>query len=355
MISDGQYLNVALKLALQRQGFCAPNPAVGAVVVKQDIILATGVHWATGHPHAEVDALKKIAPEQARGATLYVTLEPCCIWERTPPCTTLLIEYGIARVVYGMQDPNPKVAGKGIAMLQAAGIACECVRSLAIAGLYRSYVRWRQMQLPWVTAKLALSSDLKIAGVGGARVQMSSARLAVYTQQQRLRHDAILTTVRTVMQDDPQFNVRFIHATLTKPIYVLDTQLQFPVSARLCASAASLTLLHSDEVDVARREVWQSRGVKCVAIPMLGDELDWHAVLSYIAHNGYHRLWVEAGNRCFTSLATSGYLQQAILYIAPLILGQTAYSGIDAWAQTLGAQRLVWQAVGKELVAEATW
>jgi diaminohydroxyphosphoribosylaminopyrimidine deaminase/5-amino-6-(5-phosphoribosylamino)uracil reductase len=147
------YLKQALQLAEIRRGFCAPNPSVGAVVVKNNKVISTGFHFASGAPHAEVDALNKCGDE-ARGATIYVTLEPCCHWGKTPPCTQLLIDRGIKTVIYGLSDPNPLVAGKGHANLEAANISCEQYTVPEISAFYASYYYWHKTGLPWVTAKI---------------------------------------------------------------------------------------------------------------------------------------------------------------------------------------------------------
>src|SRR3990167_7826390 len=201
------YLNEALVLAKKRRGFCAPNPSVGAVIVKNRKMIGSANHWAAGYFHAERQALMEIG-KKAKGASLYVTLEPCCHWGKTPPCTDIIIHSGIKKVFYAARDPNPIISGKGIQILKSAGILCEQIKLPAIDLFYQSYYYWTQHHLPWVTAKLAMSLDGKIAGPQGEPVSLTGAQLNTFTHQSRRESDAILTTVNTIIHDDPQMNVR---------------------------------------------------------------------------------------------------------------------------------------------------
>ncbi len=188
-ISD-QYIKKTLTLAEQRRGFCAPNPAVGAVVVKNEKIIGSGAHQQCGEPHAEVLALQA-AGEAARGATLYVSLEPCCHWGRTPPCSELIIQSGISAVYYAYRDPNPAVAGQGAEKLRAAGIDCHYVAMPEADDFYASYYYWTEHHRPRVTAKIALSLDSKIAGVNGQPLTITGVPLQQYTHHGRQHSDAL--------------------------------------------------------------------------------------------------------------------------------------------------------------------
>ncbi|MGB6976420.1 MAG: bifunctional diaminohydroxyphosphoribosylaminopyrimidine deaminase/5-amino-6-(5-phosphoribosylamino)uracil reductase RibD, partial [Gammaproteobacteria bacterium] len=244
MQQPSHYLLEALELAELRRGFCAPNPAVGAVVVKQGRVLATGYHKASGQPHAEAEALGSLGDE-ARGATLYVTLEPCChLGKKTPPCTELLIARGIREVYYGFTDPNPQVAGLGAQALQAAGIPCKHVPLASIDEFYQSYAHWWQTRQPWLTAKLALSLDGKIAGAKGKRMNITGAELQQYTHTLRHQADALLTTARTILNDDPQMNVRLGDKVIAKPLYIIDRELYLPLTARIWQTAKTICILH---------------------------------------------------------------------------------------------------------------
>jgi len=205
MASDLFYLEQALQMAQLRRGFCAPNPSVGAVIVSGETIISRGHHVAAGHPHAEVDALKKL-PTVPKDARMFVTLEPCCHYGKTPPCTNAIIEAGIKEVIYAFRDPNPIVAGKGELVLQEAGIDCRQVSHPEIDRFYQSYAYWQANKKPWVTAKLAMTLNGKIAKEKGEPIAITSPALQEVTHQLRKQADGILTTVKTILADDPQLN-----------------------------------------------------------------------------------------------------------------------------------------------------
>jgi diaminohydroxyphosphoribosylaminopyrimidine deaminase/5-amino-6-(5-phosphoribosylamino)uracil reductase len=350
------YLLQALELAELRRGFCAPNPAVGAVVVKQGQVLATGYHKASGQPHAEAEALALLGNE-ARGATLYVTLEPCChVGKKTPPCTELLIARGIREVYYGYVDPNPQVAGRGQQTLQTAGITCAHAPVAAIDEFYQSYAYWWQTRLPWLTAKLALSLDGKIAGANGKPLAISGMELKHYTHTARRRADALLTTARTVVNDDPQLNVRLDGEVLAKPLYVIDRELTLPLTAHVWKTAKSLCVFHKPTADAQRRAALEKQGASCVAIEETANGLNLPEIIAYLGSQGVQDVWVEAGGRCFQALVTAKLLQRALLYIAPQVLGAdawTAFSEPQNFLQT--ANQVRWQQIGQDAVCDLRW
>lgn len=351
---DHTYLDHAYSLAKIRRGFCAPNPAVGAVLTLNHKIIATGYHHACGSPHAEVEALNKVN-NQALGATLYVSLEPCCHWGRTPPCTDAIIQAGIKRVIYGYQDPNPKVGGKGAALLQANGIECEHLSLPAIDAFYESYQHWLKEKIPFVTAKIALSLNGKIAGKEGERISLTGQVLQEFTHASRKATDAILTTVRTVIQDDPQLNARCTPDIIAKPIYILDSQLQLPLTATLFKTAKSLSLFHAKTADAMRQQQLTDLGVRCIAVDSNADGLDLQQVVRYIGQEGVHDLWVEAGGKCFAAFVTQKLLQRAYLYIAPC----WRHDGQDAFAKEfsldLSACKIHWEQRGNDALCTIRW
>lgn len=348
-----EYLLRALALAQKRKGFCAPNPAVGAVLVKNGKIVGEGYHYAAGCAHAEVVAGQQ-AGTAAQGATLYVTLEPCCHQGKTPPCTEWILQQEIAQVVYAYRDPNPLVAGQGERRLRAAGIPCEQVTIPMINDFYRSYTHWHKTGKPYVTAKLAISLDGKIAKAGYQRTQITGAALHQFTHQQRQMADAILTTINTILADDPQLNVRLTDKIQAKSLYVLDPNLALPLSAQIITSAAALTLFHAASADKERQALLESQKIRCIAIPSdVPGRLNWATILEYIGQDGVHDLWVEAGGHCFSSLATNGWINRALIYVAPCCLGYNAVQAFpvieDIFAQF---QQCTWQQVGRDVVAE---
>ncbi len=350
------YLKKALELAEIRRGFCAPNPAVGAVVVKDDQVLATGYHWASGSPHAEVAALKPLN-EQAPGATLYITLEPCCHFGKTPPCTALIIRSGIKQVVYGARDPNPQVAGKSDAILTAAGIEVIYQPLPEITDFYQSYTFWWKTKRPYVTAKIALSLDGKIAGAQGQRVAITGEVAQQFTHQQRKRSDAILTTAKTVICDDPLLTVRLPDENLRKPVYILDRQLITPVSAKLFNTAEKVILFYENTPENAiKMAAYLKKGAHGIAVATQNGGLNLEAVLRHIGEEGVQDLWVEAGGRCFAGLVRQGLVQRAFVYVAPKWLGAEAQTAFDGAENIFaGVKEIKWQSLSVDGMCEMVW
>ncbi|HVV68937.1 MAG TPA: bifunctional diaminohydroxyphosphoribosylaminopyrimidine deaminase/5-amino-6-(5-phosphoribosylamino)uracil reductase RibD [Gammaproteobacteria bacterium] len=352
-ISHEHYLLMALAEAKQRRGFCAPNPAVGAVVVKDGIVLAMGFHWAAGFAHAEVDALNKLSLEESCGATVYVTLEPCCHQGRTPPCTQLLIERKVAAVYYGYQDPNPLVASQGEQQLRMAGIFCQHLPVQEINAFYQSYDYWTRTKLPFVTAKLALSLDGKIAGAHGQPVSITGLEAQKFTHQGRRNSDAILTTSNTIIHDDPQLNVRIKPQPEAKPVYILDTHLKLPLSAKILTTAVSVTVFHQSEIDSQRLLALEACGVRCVPIPTKNAKLPLVAILRQIGADGVHDLWVEAGGICFQALLAEDLIHRAYIYIGLKWLGESAQAAFLGQINLMqSATKVAWRALGSDGLCE---
>ncbi len=319
------YLKQALTLAELRRGFCAPNPCVGAIVVKNEKILARGYHLAHGSPHAEADALNKIDAKFAKGATLYVTLQPCChTTKKTPPCTSLIIEKGITKVVYGFRDPNPAVGDHADKLLQQANIICIHHPLPEINNFYTSYKFWWQHKRPFVTAKIAISLDGKIARQPGQRIQLTGETAQQFTHQRRKCADAILTTAKTICSDNPLLNARIDNTITAKPIYILDSELQTPVSATIFDTAKTITLLYKADLDVKNQQKYARSNVRLAPIQPNKQGLNLLEILKQIGEDGYHDLWIEAGGHCFESFAQNQLLQRAFIYVAPRWLGQAA-------------------------------
>jgi diaminohydroxyphosphoribosylaminopyrimidine deaminase/5-amino-6-(5-phosphoribosylamino)uracil reductase len=320
------YLKHALQLAQIRKGFCAPNPSVGAIVVNDNQIIAEGYHWGSGHPHAEVEALNKINGELS-DATLYVTLEPCChTKKKTPPCTELIIARGIKKVIYGFRDPNPQVSGLGEKRLREMGIDCTYVELPAITEFYRDYQYWWQTGKPFVTAKLAMSLDGKIAGPNGQRVNITGKEAQLFTHQQRKLSDGILTTAKTIFCDDPLLNARLPEGEFAKPVYVLDKESITPANAKIFQSAERVTIVN---------------------------KTDLNQILQDIGQDGIHNLWIEAGGKCFSAFLQADLIQRAFIYIAPKWLGAEAQAAFDLNIDIFAsAKKQQWQALGQDAVCE---
>lgn len=348
-------LHHSLVLAKTRRGYCAPNPSVGAVIVNEGEIIARGCHLAAGAPHAEIDALNKVTSIDLSHATLYVTLEPCCHFGKTPPCTDAIIKSGIKRVIYGYRDPNPIVAGKGEAALRAAGIICEHVFTPEITAFYESYSHWHKTSKPFVTAKIALSLDGKIAGKESARIQITGEGLKVFTHNCRSISDAILTSAKTIIQDDPLLNVRNEDEITAKPLYILDSELNLPLDAKIFKTAKSIALFHAKNITEERKQALTHLGARCIEVESNKQGLDLNQVLSTIGQDGIHDLWIEAGGECFSAFATQKLLQRAYIYVAPKWIGEGKTAFPQDFSLDTSACQLQWQQVGTDVLCEIHW
>jgi diaminohydroxyphosphoribosylaminopyrimidine deaminase / 5-amino-6-(5-phosphoribosylamino)uracil reductase len=352
-MSASTFLQQALNAAFISRGQCAPNPAVGAIVLdSNNEILATGEHQGPGFPHAEIDALQKLS-FQAVGLTMVVTLEPCCHQGRTPPCTEALIKSGIKRVIYGYEDPNPLVAGKGAAALKKAGIICEFISLPAINHFYASYAYWHQTKTPFITAKIAMSLDGKIAGKEGKPIQITGEKLSEYTHYHRKISDAILTTATTIKNDNPKLNARYLNKVIPKNLYILDTQLSLPLDAIIFQTAKNLTIFHAPAAPVSNQLALKKLGARCLPIKENIKGLDLEQVIKCIGNDGVHDLWIEAGGKCFRSFIEKNLIQRALIYVAPHWIGE----GIAAFDDMQTVKNnffntLTWKQMGNDCVLE---
>lgn len=339
----------ALAQAESRKGFTAPNPAVGAVLVKNHQVIASGTHWQAGMMHAEVDALAKTT--QAFGSTLFVTLEPCCHHGKTPPCVEAILKAGIVRVVYGSLDPNPRVAGRGIRQLQAAGVACQHLPLDAIVRFYKSYVYRYEQQLPWLCGKLAMTLDGKVAEAGGKPMAITGAQAQRFTHQQRRRHDLILTSSRTLENDDAQMNVRLAGcAAVPKTVAIMDRLAQLPTTVRIWQTAQQVLLLHGAQADAERVSVLQACGATTILVPEKKGHLDLSNMLAQLAHLGYNDIWLEAGGTLLAAIAEQGFLNEMYGYVAPWWAGAQAQSAFQQADFFKKARHLEWQTQGHDAV-----
>lgn len=323
MTTDERHMRHALHLAETQRGWCAPNPSVGAVLAVADTVISTGVHRGPGTMHAEVDALNafSVAPHDA---TLYVTLEPCCHFGRTPPCTDLIIAKKIQRVIYGFTDPNPQVAGQGQAKLIEAGIQCEQLSLAAITDFYHSYQYWWQHRQPVFTAKIAQSLDGKIGLVQQQPVRLTGTDIETITMQGRLQADAILTTAQTIRADDPRLNVRLNDQTIKKTVVVLDRRLTIAKDAALFATTEKVIIMHGEQVSINARPDLNDADIELIAIPERNDGLDLKIVAETLGKLGFHDVWVEAGGVLLSQLLRLQLVTRLLVYIAPRWLGDGA-------------------------------
>ena len=241
-----QFLLKALELAKLGMGNCAPNPSVGALAVKDKTIIAQARHHGAGELHAEQLLVTKF-PKNTAGVTMYVTLDPCNHWGRTPPCVDAIIQHGITRVVYAYKDPNPVVSANGTPnLLQEHGIEVVYHELPEITDFYRSYRHWFTTGKPWVTAKIAQTLNGKIAPLGGT-VMLSNAKCAEFTHRQRLQADVILTTATTINIDDPLLNARIDGTTISKNVAILDARLELNAQAKVLGLAKCSHIFYDEK------------------------------------------------------------------------------------------------------------
>lgn len=326
--TDHIWMAQALQWAHKGRFITTPNPSVGCVLVKAGQLIGAGHSQAAGQAHAEVMALR-MAGEQARGATAYVTLEPCSHFGRTPPCCDALIDAGVQRVVVALQDPNPQVAGQGLARLRAAGILVEVgILAEAAHQHHRGFLSRMTLQKPWVTLKVATTLDGKTALLNGASQWISSPEARADVQQLRARSCAILTGSGTVLADDPQLTIRQIDNMPwqgRQPLaVVVDSQLRTPMTARLLQDRPSL-LAHCVE-----KPDWASPQAELLYLPGAEGRVDLHALLGALATRGCNELLVEAGSTLNGAFLRAGLVDEVILYLAPKLFGHHA-QGAFCW------------------------
>lgn len=346
--SDLLHLTQALDLAKRYRGFCSPNPSVGAILVQEDGVIIEGYHQGPGTSHAEVKALQNSSIP--KNGTMYVTLEPCCHWGRTPPCVDAIIQAGIKRVVFGFLDPNPLVQGKGLIALSNAGIDCEQISIAQIDDFYASYKHWHQTKKPFVTAKIAMSMNGAIAGQQRERTQITGPELHELTHYSRKTTDAILTTIETIIHDNPAMNARYQNEIIAKPVYILDSQLRLPANAAILKTAKSLTIFYDGELT---NPIFYP-SIRYIPVKKNQQGLDLQEILQTIGQDGVHDLWIEAGGKCFSSFIEEKLVQRAMIYIAPRWIpnGHLAFhNGIFLD----DALKIHWQSFGKDVLCDIRW
>jgi diaminohydroxyphosphoribosylaminopyrimidine deaminase/5-amino-6-(5-phosphoribosylamino)uracil reductase len=319
--TDREYMSRALALAERGLYTTTPNPRVGSVVVRDGLLAGEGWHVAAGQPHAEVIAIRQAA-ERARGATLYVTLEPCSHHGRTPPCVDTLIEAGIARVVAAMQDPNPEVAGSGFAHLRAAGIEVfsglmeQEARELNI-GFVSRMTRGR----PWVRMKIAATLDGRTALANGKSQWITGEAARRDGHHFRARACAVLTGIGTVREDDPRLDVRLVETARQPLRVVVDSRLELDPAARILQGGRVLVVAARE--DEAKRDALLKKGAEVIVIPNPAGKTDLPALLAELARRGVGELHVEAGSRLNGSLLREGCVDELLVYLAPGIIGDS--------------------------------
>ena len=322
-MNDADWMRRALALAEGGRHTAAPNPLVGCVLVRRGAVVGEGYHHRAGEGHAEVNALLEAGP-RAGGATAYVTLEPCAHHGRTPPCAEALIGAGVGRVVAAMQDPNPQVAGRGLARLREAGIDVECgLLADEAAALNPGFIKRMTTGRPYVRVKMAQSLDGRSALADGASRWITGPAARADVQQWRARSQAIVTGIGTVLADDPQLTVRLAQVDRQPLRVVLDSGLTLPPTARLLGEPGS-TLVATRSVVAQRAAALAAAGAQLVTLPAGAGGVDLGALLDELGRRQCNEVLVEAGPRLAGAFLAAGLADELIVYIAPHLLGHDA-------------------------------
>ncbi len=364
MTPDERYMQQALTLAELGRGQTTPNPQVGAVIVKGGVVVGQGAHLRAGTPHAEIHALR-MAKELAKGATVYVTLEPCSHHGRTPPCADALIEAGVARVVVAVQDPNPLVSGQGILRLQQAGIEVETgVLGEAAKAQNEAFFTWVQKGRPFVLWKCAATLDGYIAAKNGDSKYVTGPESRQAVHELRSQIPAIAVGIETVLADDPKLTARLPRATqdtVKQPLRVVfDSRLRLPEAAALLREPGQ-TVIYTTQFGAKQTEkvrLLKGKGADVMVLP--ADDTGRVPIaqaLTNLGERGISSVLLEGGAQIVASFLQQKLIDKVVYYVAPKVLGDGlhAVSGLNpaAMAQAVELQQVRWLQRGDDLVVEA--
>lgn len=323
MNTDQYYMQLALDLAASAKGKTNPNPLVGAILVKDGVIAGTGIHRKAGEPHAEVHAFR-MAGEYAKGATLYVTLEPCSHYGKTPPCAHLVKDSGVSRVVVAMQDPNPEVAGRGIALIREAGIEVEVgVLEDEAKRLNERFIHNMLTSRPFVISKFAMTLDGKLATHTGHSKWITGAQARENVHQLRNEVDAILVGIGTVLADNPSLTTRIPEVGGKNPVrIIMDSELRTPLEANVVnTNEAKTIIVTTEQANPDRRKWLQAKGVEFIFVPKTDTGLHVDAMLAKLYKQGITDVLVEGGGAINASFLRANVINKYLIYIAPKLLG----------------------------------
>jgi diaminohydroxyphosphoribosylaminopyrimidine deaminase / 5-amino-6-(5-phosphoribosylamino)uracil reductase len=354
------YMEIALALAKLAQGQVSPNPAVGAVVVKNNVVLGQGYTQPPGRDHAEIVALKQ-AGEEARGAILYVTLEPCCHFGRTPPCTQAVIAAGIREVHLAMIDPNPLVSGKGLAELQTAGIKTYVgEHAVEAATINESFIKHITTGLPFVTVKFAASLDGKIATRTGDSKWITGDMARKQVHHMRYISDAVMTGANTVIADDPLLTVRLSDrggTTRKQPLRIIvDGQGRTPPASRIFGEPGKTILVVGTHLSPRQKLRYEEAGAELLELPSDEGIIDLVDLLQILGKRQITSVLVEAGGILLGSLLDNGLVDKVVAFLAPMIIGgeearpAVAGKGVNRLADSARLKQLKVEKVGDDIM-----
>ena len=358
MTSDIKYMKRALTLAKKGLGKTSPNPAVGCVIVKNGTIIGDGWHKRAGGPHAEVHALE-MAGVEARGADVYVTLEPCSHTGKTPPCCEALIKAGVKRVVAGMSDPNPQVNGSGLRALREAGIETLCgVLEKECRAINIPFIKHVTSGMPFVTYKCAMTLDGNIATITGESRWISGEESRKYVHLMRSRMDAIMVGVDTIIADNPQLTVR--HVKGKDPLRVIvDTRLRTPESVNvLSEKLSSRTIIATTESNPKVHLRYLQRGVTIVVCDEYDGRVCMKDLLQKLGVMGVQSVLLEGGSRLAGDMLQHGLIDELVFFVAPKVIGSNGFApftlqGISSMAQAIKMEFTDVRRSGSDIVVTA--
>ena len=321
MEQDRQYMKMALELAQKGMGFTAPNPMVGAVIVKNGRIIGQGYHRKYGGLHAEREALAACT-EEPKGASIYVTLEPCCHYGKQPPCVNAILEAGIRRVIIGSSDPNPLVAGKGIRILKDHGIeVTENILKEECDKLNEAFFYYIQNKKPYVVMKYAMTMDGKIAAYTGESKWVTGEAARIHVQEQRLKYTGIMVGVGTVLADDPMLTCRLENSR--NPVRIIcDSHLRTPLTSKIVRTAKTIpTILASSSKDQQKIKNYEELGCQVLYVPEKNGHIDLNRLMELLGAAKIDSILLEGGGSLNWSALESGIVQKVQTYIAPKLFG----------------------------------
>ncbi len=361
MDKDRYFMQRALELASRAAGRTSPNPLVGAVVVKDGEIVGEGYHRKAGEPHAEVIALEA-AGENSRNATLYVTLEPCNHYGRTPPCTEAVIRAGISTVYVAVPDPNPQVSGRGIARLREAGIQVNVgLLEEEARELNRFFFKYITRGLPFVALKTAMTIDGKIATRTGNSRWITNERSREYVHQLRNTYDAVLVGIGTVLADDPLLNTRLPQADTRDPVrLIIDARLEMPLGSRILQTARQQeTIVYClNGADSMRMRQFQDLGAEVVVLESSSGRVPLKEVFRDVAQRGLVSVLMEAGSQINACALENGLVDKVYWFIAPRICGgdqapsPVGGRGIDLMSEAIKLHNVTVRSFDGDLLVE---
>jgi len=328
IVDDERWMRRALHLAEKGRGRTSPNPLVGAVLVKDGQIIGEGYHTKAGESHAEIVALGK-AGDKARGATLYLNLEPCTHYGKTPPCAPAVIEAGVSRVVVGMEDPNPRVTGKGVASLMEAGLDVKMgILERECRKLNEAFCKYISHQVPFVILKVAATLDGKVATRNGESKWITGEVSRRFVHRIRDQVDGVIVGIRTVLKDDPMLTAR-IKGGKDPFRIVLDSRLRIPENSKMIEASPSKAIIATTEIAPQRKiESLEKKGVRVLIFGSKMGKVDLKACLSKLGEMGMMSLLVEGGSQVSGSFLDEGLVDKILLFFSPKLIGDSLAPGI---------------------------